>query len=238
VLVETLLLLATCSGSSQASCKAECSAARGSSYTICAERGSTSKAKTKPKVTQPKIPKPKRLCSYYVNGTIDTPTASVITAWVEVGSRLCIGDPVPKPATPIVRTVAEEATDAFTAYATAPFAYFSPNRQIEIAEPVGFGVNVGGGSHGGTLFGSPAEIRFIATGVSWRFSDGQTASGRYASMSFSEPQILSAYATVNYRIDYRYPNASWVTGAAYASLDSNRVSLEVIDPPRRSLLRD
>ena len=194
--------------------------------------------KSKPKVTQPKIPKPKRLCSYYVNGTIDTPTASVITAWVEVGSRLCIGDPVPQPATPIVRTVAEEATDAFTAYATAPFAYFSPNRQIEIAEPVGFGVNVGGGSHGGTLFGSPAEIRFIATGVSWRFSDGQTASGRYASVSFSEPQILSAYAIVSYRIDYRYPNASWVTGAAYASLDSNRVSLEVIDPPRRSLLRD
>jgi len=194
--------------------------------------------KSKPKVTQPKIPKPKRLCSYYVNGTIDTPTASVITAWVEVGSRLCIGDPVPQPATPIVRTVAEEATDAFTAYATAPFAYFSPNRQIEISEPVGFGVNVGGGSHGGTLFGSPAEIRFIATGVSWRFSDGQTASGRYASVSFSEPQILSAYAIVSYRIDYRYPNASWVTGAAYASLDSNRVSLEVIDPPRRSLLRD
>ena len=237
MLVEVALLIASCSGSSQASCNPECSTARGTSYTICAERGGSSSS-TKPKVSQPKVPKPKKLCSYYVNGTIDIPTESVITAWVEVGSRLCIGDSVPPAAIPVVRTVADEATDAFTAYAIPPFAYFSPNRQIEITEPVGFGVNVGGGSHGGTLFGSPAEIRFVATGVSWRFSDGQRASGRYATLSFSEPQLLSAFAVVNYRIDYRYPNSSWVTGAAFASLDSNRISLEVIDPPRRSLLRD
>ena len=238
MLAELALILATCPGSSSGMCETECSVTRGPSYTICAERGTKGTGKTKPKVTQPKIPKPKRLCSYYVNGTIDIPTASVINAWVEVGSRPCIGDPIPKPPAPVVRTVGEQATDAFTAYATAPFAYFSPNRQIEVAEPVGFGVNVGGGSHGGTLFGSPAEIRFVATGVSWRFSDGQSAAGRFVSVSFLEPQVLSAYAVVEYRIDYRYPNAAWVTGAAFASLESNRISLQVIDPPRRSLLRD
>ena len=238
MLVEMALLFASCSGSSQASCQSECSTLRGSSYTICAERGSKTSTTTKPKAPQPRIPKPKRLCTYYVNGTIDIPTASVISAWVEVGSRLCIGDAIPLARVPIVRTIAEEATDAFTAYANAPFAFFSPNSQVEITEPVSFGVNVGGGSHGGTLFGSPAEIRFVATGVNWYFSDGQSVAGRYVSVSFLEPQVVSAYARVSYRIDYRYPNADWVSAAAFASLESNRVSLEVIDPPRRSLLRD
>ena len=238
MLVEIALLLASCSGPSQAGCKTECSTLQGSSYTICAERESKGTTTTKPKTPQPKIPKPKRLCSYYVNGTVDIPTSSMISAWVEVGSRLCIGDEIPVPTVPKVRTVAEQATDAFTAYAVAPFAFFSPNSQIEITEPVSFGVNVGGGSHGGSLFGSPAEIRFVSTGVNWYFSDGQSAGGRSVSVSFWEPQTVSAYARVSYRIDYRYPDSDWVSGAAFASLESNRVSLEVIDPPRRSLLRD
>ena len=211
---------------------------QGSSYTICAELDSEGGTTTKPNDSQPEIPKPKRLCSYYVNGTIDIPTASVIVAWVEVGSRLCIGDSIPLNTVSIVRTVGDEAFDAFTAYAVMPFAFFSPNSQVEITESVHFGVNVGGGSHGGTLFGSPAEIRFVATGVNWHFSDGQSVGGRDVSVSFLEPQVVTAYAKVRYRIDYRYPNADWVLGAAFASLDSNRVSLEVIDPPRRSLLRD
>ena len=238
MLVEIALLLASCSGSSQASCQTECSTLRGSSYTICAKRGSKGSTTTKPTSPQTQSPKPHRLGSSYVTGTIDLPTASVITAWVEVGSRLCIGDSIPLATVPIVRTIAEEATDAFTAYAVPPFAFFSPSSQVEITEPVNFGVNVGGGSHGGTLFGSPAEIRFVATGLNWYFSDGQSAGGRYVSVSFSEPQVVSAYARVSYRIDYRYPNSDWVSAAAFASLDSNRVSLEVIDPPRRSLLRD
>jgi len=228
----------TCSGSSPAACSTECSTLQGSSYTICAELDSEGGTTTKPNDSQPEIPQPKRLCSYYVNGTIDIPTASVIVAWVEVGSRLCIGDSIPLNTVSIVRTVGDEAFDAFTAYAVMPFAFFSPISQVEITESVHFGVNVGGGSHGGTLFGSPAEIRFVATGVNWHFSDGQSVGGRDVSVSFLQPQVVTAYAKVRYRIDYRYPNADWVLGAAFASLDSNRVSLEVIDPPRRSLLRD
>lgn len=235
MLVEMAILLSSCSatGAALGVCATECPQAQGASYTICAERETKTTSNTKTKV-----PKPQRLCSYYVNGTIDQPTASVITAWVEVGSRACIGDPPPPAYVPVVKTAAEQVREVFSAYATRPFAYLSPSRQVEITEPVNFGVNVGGGTHGGELFGSAAEIRFIATSVTWRFSDGQLQSGRYVTAAFLDPQTITARATVNYRIDYRYLGSTWVVGASSASLDSNALSLEVIDPPRRSLLRD
>lgn len=235
MLVELAILAASCSatGAALGVCSSECPTAQGAGYTICSERETNKQVSQK---TQ--APKPKRLCSYYVNGSIDVPTISTITAWVEVGSRSCIGDPPPVEYKPVVRTIAEQVKDAFTAYATAPFAYLSPNRQVEITEPVNFGVNVGGGTHGGTLFGSAAEIRFIATGVSWSFSDGQSGSGRFVSVAFLDPQVITARAQVSYRIDYRYPGQGWVIGASRASLGTNSLSLEVIDPPRRTLLRD
>jgi hypothetical protein len=236
VLVELVILFSSCSatGASLGICKNECPTSQGASYTICAEKELPGSATS----NKPAAPRPLRLCSYYVNGTIDVPTASIITAWVEVGSRPCIGDPPPADPKPRVRTVAEEVSDQFTAYATAPFAYLSPTGEVEIGEPVSFGVNVGGGTHGGKLFGSPAEIRFLATAVTWFFSDGQVANGRYVSVSFANPQQVTARANVTYRIDYRYPSSDWVLGAASASLDSNQLNLKVIDPPRRSLLRD
>jgi hypothetical protein len=236
MLIELAILLSSCSasGASLGICKSECPTARGAAYTICAERQTS---RTKP-VSKPPAPKPMRLCSYFVNGTIDVPTASVITAWVEVGSRLCIGDPPPPEPKPRARTIAEEVTDQFTAYATAPFAYLSPSGEVEVGEPVSFGVNTGGGTHGGLLFGSAAEIRFAATSVTWSFSDGQIRSGRFVSISFANPQQITARASVEYRVDYRYLGSGWVLGAANVSLDSNQLNLNVIDPPRRSLLRD
>lgn len=235
MLVELAILLSSCSatGASLGVCSTECPRAQGAGYTICAERETKTSSSTKTKA-----PKPQRLCSYYVNGTIDEPTASVITAWVEVGSRACIGDPPPVEYVPVVKTAAEQVREVFSAYATRPFAYLSPSGQVEITEPVNFGVNVGGGTHGGELFGTAAEIRFIATSVTWSFSDGQVISGRYVTAAFKDPQNITARATVNYRIDYRYLGSTWVVGASSASLDSNSLSLEVIDPPRRSLLRD
>jgi hypothetical protein len=235
MLVELAILLSSCSttGAALGICSNECPTAQGASYTICAERNTETRSESKVST-----PKPQRLCSYYVNGTIDEPTASVITAWVAVGSRLCIGDAPPAEYVPVVKTAAEQVREAFTAYATRPFAYLDPSVEAEIAEPVSFGVHVGGGIHRGALFGSAAEIRFVSTGVIWKFSDGQSAAGQSVVVSFEEPQFLSAIATVSYRIDYRYLGSTWVLGASSASLDSNTVSLEVIDPPRRSLLRD
>lgn len=233
-----MLIWASCNaaGAALGGCDQDCPTQGAGSYTICQVEKTESNTK-KPVATAPK-PKPKRLCSYYVNGTIDIPTVSVISAWVEVGSRLCIGDEVPKPQTAKPKTLVEEITDAFTAYATKPFAFLSPGGEVEVGESVNFGVDLGGGSHTGELFGRSAEIRFWPTDVRWHFSDGQSLSGRNVSAQFAEPQQLRASATVYYRIDYRYPGSSWVIGASSANLDSNQLVLSVIDPPRRTLLRD
>lgn len=234
MLVEFALLLSSCStsGAALGVCSNQCPYSQGASYTICAERETiTGSGSAVAK------PKPKRLCSYYVNGSIDQPTLSVITAWVEIGSRLCIGDEVVE-RVPVQKTANELVREIFTAHAQKPFAFLSPSGQVEITEPVNFGVNTAGGSHLGELFGSAAEIRFIAQSVRWQFSDGQVHSGRYVSVSFANPQRVTATATVEYRIDYRYLGSSWVVGAARASLESNTLGLEVIDPPRRTLLTD
>lgn len=126
--------------------------------------------------------------------------------------------------------------DAFTAYAIAPFAYLSPSGEAEITEPVSFGANLGGGEHSGELFGKMANIRFVAIGTKWSFSDGQRLSGQFVTTSFELPELVTASAEVSYRIDYRYPGESWVLNAATASLTSNQLSLSVVDPPRRTLL--
>jgi hypothetical protein len=242
VLVELAIILASCdvAGSAASACKSQCPRSTGASYTICAEKGkSTSSVKPGvPKRDTQQRPKPRRLCSYYANGTIDVPTSSIITAWVDVGSRACIGDPKPEPrvAAPTTKTVAELTTEAFTAHATSPFAYLRPSGEVEITQLVNFGVNRGGGEHAGELFGSPATIRFVAVYISWSFSDGQRLNGEFVSTSFLEPGQVTGLASVDYRIDYRRLGGTWVLGAAYASLSSNQLSLSVIDPPRRTLL--
>lgn len=242
MLVELAIIIASCdvNGAALGACVSQCPRSSGASYTICAERGQTSNSVTVelPSPSAPPKPKPMRLCSYYVNGTINIPTASVITAWVEAGSRACIGDPEPEPrvSPPATRTAEEITMEVFTAHAVRPFAYLSPSGEVEITEIVNFGVSQGGGEHLGQLFGAAATIRFVAVGISWSFSDGQRLSGQFVSTSFDQPRQLTAVATVQYRIDYLRAGGSWVFGAASASLDSNRLSLSVIDPPRRTLL--
>lgn len=223
-------------GAALGTCNGVCNSSGGASYTICAiERETSSVPQPGSAITTPQ-PKPQRLCSYYVNGTIDVPTSSVITAWIDIGSRLCIGDlpPEQREVAPIVSV--SEALNSFTAFATKPFAYFTPVREIEVDEPVNFGVNLGGGTHSGSLFGRSAEIRFYPSSVSWKFSDGRQIQGRFVSATFEEPDMVFATATVWYRIDYRYPGQTWVLGASSTSLVSNQIALEIIDPPRRSLL--
>lgn len=238
MLVELAILLASCdvTGAAISNCGEKCRGAAGASYTICAVENKP--FTLKPKGTTPIAAIPKRECRYFANGTITIPTDTIITAWVEVGSRPCIGDAVRESANPKPRTIQEEVSDAFTAFALHPTAFRSGAIEVEIDESVNFGVNPGGGTHAGTLFGQVAEIRFHPVRATWEFSDGQRATGRYISISFADPQIVFGVALVDYRIDYRYPNQPWVLGASTASLRSNRVSLEVIDPPSRTLLRN
>lgn len=242
MLAELVLILASCdvTGAAIGACVSQCPKSSGASYTICADQESSSSflGPTEPGPVTSPTPKPKRLCSYYVNGTIDVPTSSIITAWVDVGSRACIGDPEPEDivAKPETKTVGEIVTEAFTAHATRPFAFLQSGSEVEITEPVSFAVNLGGGQHSGQLFGDPATIRFVAIGVDWSFSDGQRLGGQFVSTSFQEPSEITAVATVSYRIDYQRPGASWVFGAGSASLTSNQLTLSVVDPPRRTLL--
>lgn len=206
-----------CSGSSTAG-----------SFSLC-----ESKTQKKSTTTVAK-PKPQRLCTYYVNGTIDVPTLTIISAWVDVGSRPCIGDPIPEPQ-PVVKTVREELEDIFSARLSNPKAWLNSRSKPEIFESVGFAVESFDVTVGGSLFGDPATIRFRPVGFSWSFSDGSKAYGESVSKVFSEVGKAWGKVSVRYEVDYRKSGA-WTMEAASWSLTSNTVYLEVFDPPRKTLL--
>lgn len=198
------------------------------SFTICEsksqKRSTTSVAK----------PKPQRLCNYYVNGTIDVPTMTIISAWIDVGSRLCIGDPIPEPQ-PVVKTVREELEDIFSAKLQAPKAWLTSDSKPEVFESVGFAVEGFDVSVAGSLFGDPATIRFRPVGFSWSFYDGSKAYGETVTRAFTQTGRAWAKASVRYEVDYR-KSGGWTMNAASWSLTSNTVYFAVFDPPRKTLL--
>lgn len=198
------------------------------SFSIC-----ESKSQESSKTSIPK-PNPQRLCQYYVNGTIDVPTLTIISAWVDVGSRLCIGDQIPEPV-PVVRTIREELEDVFSAKLANPKARLSSKDRPEPLEQVGFEVESFPVTVNGSLFGDPATIRFRPVAFSWTFSDGSEASGESVAKSFIEEGKAWGKASVRYEVDYRKTGA-WTMDAASWSLTSNTVHLEIFDPPRKTLL--
>lgn len=179
---------------------------------------------------------PMRLCEYYVNGSIDNPTLGIISSWVPVGSRLCIGDEIREPVPP--RTVEDEIADSFRAFSSRPYASWSPGGELEIGVLAHFAVSQGPISVAGTLLGNSATIRFTPVSASWSFSDGSSLSGFSAQRTFEEPGDYTAQASVQYLIDYRYSGNSWVTGAGSGALSSNRLEIPVVKIPRRTLLID
>lgn len=232
MLIEAMLIAAT------ASCGPNVTTA--DSYTICAEKKQQEATSTARKsgVYTPE-PKPMRLCRYYVNNTIDIPTAGIISAWVPVGSRSCIGDAPPEPkvaAAPKTAVQTISTAETLTAYANRPFAYWSPGGELEIFQAGSFGVAVNNRITSGQLFGSPAQIRFTASAATWKFSDGNQLSGTAVSRSFESVGEYFASATVAYRVDYQITGDNWVIGATTISLESNKLRIEVIEPPRRTLL--
>lgn len=198
------------------------------SFSLCESK---SQKKSSTVVTKPK---PQRLCQYYVNGTIDIPTLTVISAWVDVGSRLCIGDPIPEPVV-VVKTVREELEDIFSARLANPKAWLISRAKPELYEPSEFSVESFDVSVAGSLFGDPATIRFRPVGFSWTFSDGENLNGASVSRVFNRAGKAWAKVSVRYEVDYR-KSGSWVIAAASWSLTSNTVNLEIIDPPRKTLL--
>ena len=208
------------------------------SYTICAEKTTTTKQQSGSATSPAPKAKPMRLCSYYVNNTIDEPTQTIINAWVPVGSRLCIGDEPPEPAAAGNRTAVSNLVtrDTLTGYSNAPIASWSPGGQLVMMDPATFQVAVNNRTTTGTLLGTSAQIRFTAVSVTWNFSDGGVLSGSGVSRSFSVVDTYAAVASVSYRVDYQISGSDWVIGASSIVLESNELEIEVIEPPRRSLL--
>jgi hypothetical protein len=180
-----------------------------------------------------------RLCSYYLNNSIDSPTEGVITAWVPVGARSCIGDAPPEPQATKKTSVVQSSNtlrDSLTSFSNRPFASWTPGEELEIFEFGQFSVEVNNRTTTGQLLGQTAQIRFTASSITWQFSDSTTASGRSVTKSFQSVGSFFAGAKVSYRVDYQMPGESWVLDAATVTLFSNQLAIEVTEPPRRTLL--
>jgi hypothetical protein len=219
-------------------CDVDCADSQAGSFTICASQGAGS-GSTSPGRAQPSEPKPMRLCQYYVNGSIDQPTIGIITSWIVVGSRLCIGDAIPEPiefTAPAVKSVQSQLSEQFGASTTKPFAWWEPGDELEVDELGQFFVSASEFQKSGLLFDESALIRFRPVQISWNFSDGVPGSGSGYQKSFSEIGTYQATASVDYQVDYKIGSGGWVSNAASWSLESNRLTVVVIDPPRRTLL--
>lgn len=203
------------------------------SFSLCETRTSTKPGSTATYPSPSPKPKPMRSCSYYANNTIDTPTLTVITSWVEVGSRLCIGDEVPKKK--VYPSITEQLEDIFSASIANPLAqYFGP-RHPEPFEDFVVSVDSETQQVSGELFDNPAVIRFRAVSATWTFSDGTRSSGFSVTKNFELEGSSTAQATVGYQVDYK-TGGSWVVAAASWSLSSNQLTIGVVDPPRRTVL--
>jgi len=210
------------------------------SFTICAERveRSSSQSSIKAGTTVPKAT-PMRLCSYFLNSSIDVPTFGVITAWIPVGARSCIGDIPPEPPVASKSSSSQSVNsikESLTGFSNRPVAYWDPGGQLEVTESGQFNVTVNNRTTTGQLLGQTAQIRFSATSTSWQFSDSVTLSGSSVSRVFEEVGLFLATAKVNYQVDYRFAGQAWVIGATVITLSSNELEIEVIEPPRRTLL--
>lgn len=180
-----------------------------------------------------------RLCSYYLNNSIDSPTEGVITAWVPVGVRSCIGDSTPEPEMTSKASVVQSPSalrDSLTSFSNRPFASWVPGEELEIFEFGQFSVEVNNRTTTGKLLGQTAQIQFTANTISWQFSDSTTVPGRSVSKSFQTVGSFFAVAEVVYRVDYRMLGQNWVVNAATISLSSNQLGIEVTELPRRTLL--
>lgn len=231
-----ILLAASCSIEAAALGVCECSQEQTEgSFEVCATERITDREEVSRESPATPQPKPLRLCSWYANGTIDSPTLSVITAWVPIGSRLCIGDEVPE-ATKQVVSIDDEVSDVFGATSRRPFAYWIPGGEVEVGVPASFFVELAAGEFAGNLLGRSATIRFEPIAARWQFSDGEIGSGFSVDRIFDSPGSLSAVAKVRVRASYQFDGGSWQQSDAEIWLSSNELAISVVEIPRRTLL--
>jgi len=88
----------------------------------------------------------------------------------------------------------------------------------------------------GSLLGQAAEIRFTPIGALIATGDGATLQGFSVTHRYREVGAYSARATVSYQVDYRLGSANWVLNAAVLDSASNSLSVQVLEPRKRTLL--
>ena len=235
MLVE-ILLTGSCSLDAAALGICECSDSNPEgTFQVCATERITGREESTAGPPTPPIPKPMRLCSWYANGTIDTPTLTIITAWIPVGSRLCIGDEV-REAQPRVVTITDEVSDSFGATSNRPLASWTPGSEVEVGVAAGFSVQLAPGEFRGVLLGRQAWIRFEPVSARWSFSDGDGYSGFRVERVFDQAGEILATADVKVRASYRFDGGSWQESDAEIWLSSNQLRVSVVEIPRRTLL--
>ena len=235
MLVE-ILLAASCSVDAAALGVCECSESlTEGSFQVCATERITDRERVTTSPPTSPSPKPMRLCSWYANGTIDRPTLTIITAWVPVGSRLCIGDQVAQSQTRIV-TIADEISGSFGATSNRPVATWTPGTEVEVGLTAGFSVQLAPGEFRGVLLGRQAWIRFEPVSARWEFSDGASRSGFGVERVFDQAAEIIAIAEVQVKASYRFDGGSWQESDAQIWLRSNQLRVLVVEIPRRTLL--
>lgn len=197
-------------------------------YQICAVKQIES---TKTVVT---VEKPKRLCRYYTNGTIDEPTLTVVETYSDVGQRLCIGDQIPQVNTHYRTT--SELEEQFRAKSGKPSARWEPGGELEVEVIASFIADYPTRVIDGELFGQSVTIRFRAESFRWSFSDGSALAGRVVDKGFSEKGEHSAVVMALVTVDYKPSGAGWILDAFSGEVASNELRISVIEVPRRTLL--
>ena len=231
-----ILLSATCSLDAAALGVCECGAPPGAeSFQVCATERIVGREDLAARDPNQSPPKPMRLCRWYANGSIDRPTLSVITAWVPVGSRLCIGD---SPGEPALRSKSfeDEISDVFGASPRRPFASWEPGGEIEVVVNATFRAELAAGEFEGVLLGRGATIRFEPVEARWEFSDGVQGYGFSFVRNFASEGSYTAIAKVRVEPSYRFAGGDWQRSDAEIWLRSNQLAISVVEIPRRTLL--
>ena len=226
------LFLAGCdlAGAALGVCDCGTAVSEVASFQICAQEGSSQSTER----VGPRQPRPLEYCEYYVNGSIDQPTLTIIRAWVPVGSRSCIGD---EPSQTIERTSKESLLEGiFGANSDRAMATWLPGGELEVDQSARFLVDFPAKVVSGQLLLRQADIRFKAVMATWSFPDGRLLQGFDVMRSFSEIGTFEIRASVRVQIDYRYAGEGWVNAAHFATIQSNSLVVEVIEKPRRTLL--
>jgi hypothetical protein len=184
-------------------------------------------------------PPPWVLCEVYVSGGVDIPTFGTVWVKSRQGERECLAEkeyvPIPKPGSS--NDSVERITDSqtlqqiFKTSPGAPMAYVSPSERY-YDEQFNFWVEKNTQIKSGTLFGEPVSVRFTPKSARWSFG----RNGFSVNHLFGEKGDFQARATVNFQVDYKPIDGSWVIDAGSIQIPSNSLLVTALALPRETRL--